>query len=235
MRLRVVRRSWIFLLQLFWTTRLIRATQRERRGEMGLGLTLDHVACPKRGGSYIKAHMTGITHVEVASSATDTASVAPPKPTSTASSLHDFQLCSRRRCAELAYQYDSRGAPLLLVAGREPALRAGAKAALGKGSEDVVAIAHFAQCDVLISSGIVYIALENFTVFISMHSSFAMNHQVADDGLLSSSLFEEITNISAFNQARGMVRGGGASDFARHSREDAACEQRWEGFIAISP
>ncbi|KAK8970242.1 11-beta-hydroxysteroid dehydrogenase 1A [Platanthera guangdongensis] len=91
---------------------------------------------------------------------------------------------------ELAYQYASRGASLVLVARREPALRAVAKAALGKGSPDVLVIkadiSSQSECKRVIDEAIAHFA--------------QLNHLVVNAGLLSSSLFEEITNISAFNQ-----------------------------------
>ncbi|KAH0463031.1 hypothetical protein IEQ34_007613 [Dendrobium chrysotoxum] len=120
---------------------------------------------------------------------------------------------------ELAYQYATRGAYLVLVARREHALKNVAKAALGKGSPDVLVIkadiskqseckrvieetiAHFAQCDILYSNCI-YVLLHKFIGFIITQYllCIAVNHLVVNAGLLSSSLFEEITNISAFNQ-----------------------------------
>ncbi|KAI0513571.1 hypothetical protein KFK09_009596 [Dendrobium nobile] len=91
---------------------------------------------------------------------------------------------------ELAYQYATRGASLVLVARRENALKKVAKAALGKGSPDVLVI----KADISKESECKRVIEETIAHFAQL------NHLVVNAGLLSSSLFEEITNISAFNQ-----------------------------------
>ncbi|KAH0463351.1 hypothetical protein IEQ34_007933 [Dendrobium chrysotoxum] len=91
---------------------------------------------------------------------------------------------------ELAYQYATKGASLVLVARREQAVKEVAMAALGKGSPDVLVIkadiSKQSECKRVIEE-----AIAHFT---------KLNHLVVNAGLLSSSLFEDITNISAFNQ-----------------------------------
>ncbi|XP_020697957.1 LOW QUALITY PROTEIN: 11-beta-hydroxysteroid dehydrogenase 1B-like [Dendrobium catenatum] len=91
---------------------------------------------------------------------------------------------------ELAYQYATKGASLVLVARREQALKEVAIAALGKGSPDVLVI----KADISIQSEckrVIEEAIAHFT---------KLNHLVLNAGLVSSSLFDEITNISAFNR-----------------------------------
>ncbi|PKA56918.1 11-beta-hydroxysteroid dehydrogenase 1B [Apostasia shenzhenica] len=91
---------------------------------------------------------------------------------------------------ELAYQYATRGASLALVARREHALREVAKIALRKGSPDVLVIkadvSNQSECKRIIDETIAHFA--------------QLNHLAVNAGILSSSLFEEISNISAFRQ-----------------------------------
>ncbi|KAG0462881.1 hypothetical protein HPP92_021357 [Vanilla planifolia] len=91
---------------------------------------------------------------------------------------------------ELAYEYATRGALLILVARREQALKEVANNALAKGSPDVLVI----KADVSIESECKRVIEEAVARFAQL------DHLVINAGLLSSCLFEEITNISAFKQ-----------------------------------
>ncbi|KAJ6823196.1 11-beta-hydroxysteroid dehydrogenase 1B-like [Iris pallida] len=91
---------------------------------------------------------------------------------------------------QLAYQYAKKGASLVLAARREPALKAVANAARERGAPDVLAI----QADISDLS-------ESKRVVDEAIAHFGkLNHLVVNAGIFSSCLFEEITNISAFNQ-----------------------------------
>ncbi|KAM0935950.1 putative 11-beta-hydroxysteroid dehydrogenase [Dioscorea sansibarensis] len=91
---------------------------------------------------------------------------------------------------QLAYQYAKRQASLVIVARRENALKEVAKNAREIGSPDVLVIA----ADVSDSC-------ESKRVIDETISHFGkLNHLVANAGIWSCCLFEEITNISAFTQ-----------------------------------
>ncbi|KAJ6802833.1 11-beta-hydroxysteroid dehydrogenase 1B-like [Iris pallida] len=91
---------------------------------------------------------------------------------------------------QLAYQYAKKGASLVLAARREGALKAVAKAARELGAPDVLVI----PADISNRSESKRVVDETIAHFGQL------NHLVANAGIFSSCLVEEITNISAFNQ-----------------------------------
>ncbi|KAJ6837139.1 11-beta-hydroxysteroid dehydrogenase 1B-like [Iris pallida] len=91
---------------------------------------------------------------------------------------------------QLAYQYAKKGALLVLAARREPALQAVAKKAREHGAPDVLVV----QADVSDRSESKRAVGEAIVHFGKL------NHLVVNAGIFASCLFEEITNISAFNQ-----------------------------------
>lgn len=91
---------------------------------------------------------------------------------------------------QLAYRYAKKGACLVLAARREAALKSVAKAAREHGSPDVLVI----PTDVSDSSESQRLIEETISHFGQL------NHLVVNAGIMSSCLFEDITNLAAFRQ-----------------------------------
>ncbi|KAJ3675805.1 hypothetical protein LUZ60_004847 [Juncus effusus] len=95
---------------------------------------------------------------------------------------------------KMAYEYAKRGTNMALVARREQALKNVAKTARDLGAPDVLVI----PADISDPE-------ESKRVVDQTISHFGqLNHLVCNAGIWSSCLFEEITNITAFNQLMGV-------------------------------
>ncbi|RWR87015.1 11-beta-hydroxysteroid dehydrogenase 1B-like protein [Cinnamomum micranthum f. kanehirae] len=100
---------------------------------------------------------------------------------------------------QMAYQYAKRGASLVLVARRERELRRVAENSLRLGSPDVIVapadVTKPEDCKKAVDKAVSHFG--------------QLNHVVANAGILSSCLFEEVTDITSFKQVMDVNFWGG--------------------------